>query len=149
MTIYGTIEGVEDYVPTIAPFSASTYPSTGAVWAWLGEAASIIDRMLTTAGYTTPISTTAGAYNEIAGLAHLYAAARTLQARAIETATGELQPRWQMMFDEFYVRLESLTKTSVPGATAAAATTGGTARRIRGIQTVRVDRQVDTASEYT
>jgi hypothetical protein len=148
-TYYGTVAGVEAHVPTIGTISALTKPTTTQVVAWLEEATAIIDRTLATAGYTTPVASTSTNYSELVGLANLYGAARTLQARAIEAATGEIQPRWQAMLDEFYARLIAIANSTLTGISAAASTTGGTARRIRGIQTVRVDRQVDTASEYT
>ena len=146
---YGSLTGAQALLPTLGTLGSGTTPSTTQVTGWLEEASAIIDRMLTTAGYLVPVASTAAAYPELDGLANIYAAARALQARAIETPNGELVTRWQTMLDEFYARLKSITETALPGATAAAATTGGTARRIRGIQTVRVDRQVDTASEYT
>jgi hypothetical protein len=147
-TYYGTVAGVEAHVPTIGTISALTKPTTAQVVAWLEEATAIIDRTLATAGYATPVTSGSASYNELIGLANLYGAARTLQARAIEAATGEIQPRWQAMLDEFYARLTAIAASTLSDVPAAAGTTGSTARRIRGIQTVRVDRQIGTSGEY-
>lgn len=147
-TYYGTVAGVEAHVPTIGTISALTKPTTTQVVAWLEEATAIIDRTLATAGYTTPVASTSANYSELVGLANLYGAARTLQARAIEAATGEIQPRWQAMLDEFYARLTAIAASTLTDVPASAGTTGGVARRIRGIQTVRVDRQIGTSGEY-
>lgn len=142
-TYYGTVDGVESYVPMLGNIGAATVPTSSQVIAWLQDATAIIDRMLTTAGYTVPVTSSSANYNELVGLANLYAAARALQSRGIETATAEAPARWQAMLDEFYARLTAIASSVLTGVAATDSGTGSTPRRVRSFQVVRVDRQVD------
>ena len=142
-TYYGSVDGVEAYVPMLGNIGAGTVPTSSQVVAWLQDATAIIDRMLTTAGYTVPVANSSTNYAELVGLANLYAAARALQSRGIETATAEAPARWQAMLDEFYARLTAIASSVLTGVAAVDAGTGSTPRRVRSFQVVRVDRQTD------
>lgn len=146
--MYGSIGGVEAYVPTVAPIGVDTAPTSAAVMDWLYEADAIINRTLNTAGYTTPVASTSGNYYELVGLANLYGAARVLQSRGLETITAEAPARWQAMLDEFYARLTAISGSVLSGVSTADSGAGSTPRRIRTFQVIRVDRQVGTGSEY-
>ena len=145
---YGSVDGVEAHVPTIGNIGNATVPTSSQVVTWLQEASAIIDRMLTTAGYTTPVASTSANYNELVGLANLYAAARTLQSRNIETPTAEATARWQVMLEEFYSRLTAISTSTLTGVASVDSGAGATPRRVRTFRSVRVDRQVASGGEY-
>lgn len=145
---YGTVNGVESYVPTIGNIGAATVPTSAQVIAWLEDGSAIIDRTLATAGYATPVTSSSANYNELVGLANLYAAARTLQSRALETITSDVPARWQAMLDEFYARLTAIAGSTLTGIASSDAGAGATPRRVRTFQVIRVDRQTSAGSEY-
>lgn len=136
---YGTAAGVSALLPAMGTLTASSKPiNTAHVTAWLAEGASVIDRVLSGAGYTVPVTSGATVYAELGGLNNLYAAAMAARARGLDTVTGSNEDRSATWLKEFFERLVSLTSTpltDVPVTTTATTTRG----RFRMTQLKRVD----------
>ena len=132
--------GVQALVPAAGSFGGSSTPTEAQVVVWLQQASARIDRALATAGYTTPALETATAYAELSGLANLYSAAYVLAARGLDSANGEAENRSDVWLKRFDDELSSLAESNLTtlGVSTASTMTGGR-RRIRTLQTRRID----------
>jgi hypothetical protein len=140
---YGTTAGVQALLPVLGTLSGSTTPTSTTVSSWLVGASAIIDRHVSGAGYTVPVSASATCYAELAELAHLYAAAQCVMARSIDNLTGETEDRATTWLARFYDQLKELAGSdlSMLGCTVAASpsSAGSGRRRVRTLQMRRVD----------
>ncbi len=137
---YGNVWGVNALVPVVGTIGSDTVPTATQVASWLLEATAIINRNVSSAGYTTPIVSTASIYPELSALANLYGAAMALQARGLDAVQGEAENRSETMLTRFYTQLGELAKADLSsmGVTPVTPTTS-TRRRLRTTQVRRVD----------
>ena len=140
---YGTVAGVEAMLPVLGTLSGATTPTSTEVSGWLTDASAIIDRHVTGAGFAVPVASGATLYSELSSLANLYAAAQAVQARSIDSLTGDGEARSQTWLDRFYAQLKDIAGSdlSLLGATVIATPTaaGSGRRRLRTLQIRRVD----------
>ena len=140
---YGSTTGVSALLPVIGTLSGSSTPTSSQVTTWLTEASAIIDRHVTGAGFTAPVSASATLYSELGALANLYAAAQAVMARSVDNLSGESEDRATMWLERFYAQLKEIASSdlSLLGATAIAnpSSAGSGRRRIRTLQMRRVD----------
>lgn len=137
---YGNVWGVNALIPVAGTIGSDTVPTATQVAQWLLEATAIINRHISSAGYTTPIANTASIYAELGALANLYGAAMALQARGLDTVQADAENRSETMLTRFYTQLGELAKADLSsmGATPITPTTS-TRRRLRTVQVRRVD----------
>lgn len=153
--MYGTVAGVGALIPAAGTIGSSSTPTSTQVTTWLTQATSIIDRTLATAGYTTPATSSAGVYPEIAGLANLYAAAYALRARGLDTVNADAESRSEQWLREFRDGLNAVASSDLASVGMTPLPTTGTTtgrRRLRTTQIRRTDgysHAVEMASEYT
>lgn len=140
---YGTTAGVQALLPVLGTLSGSTVPTSTQVSEWLTQASAILDRHVTGAGYTVPVTAAATLYSELGSLANLYAAAQAVMARSVDNLTGENEDRATVWLERFYAQCKELAASdlSMLGATVIAtpSTAGSGRRRIRTLQMRRVD----------
>lgn len=141
MPTYGSVDGVTALVPTLGELSEISTPTATGIEAWLAEAYAKINRAIGNAGYSTPIGSSVALYPELTGLENLYAAAYALRSTGIDVASGETESRSEVWLRDFYSQLGGLAASNLAlaGATPLPATTTGYRRRIRTIQTRKVD----------
>lgn len=140
--MYGTVRGVNALIPAVGTIDSDTTPNSSQVTTWLTQATSMIDRTLATAGYTTPVTTSAGVYPEISGLANLYAAAYSLRARGLDTVNADAESRSEQWLQEYRDGLQALASSDLSSVGVTPVTTTGTStgrRRLRTTQVRRVD----------
>jgi len=137
---YGSETGVEALVPAAGLIDGSSVPTTTQLSAWLDEGAARIDRVLSSAGYSVPVSSGAGVYAELRALNNLYAGAYVLRARGLDRMQGTEENRSDVWLAEFASVLTSLANSNLVAAGASLVTTVTTGRRrIRSVQTRRID----------
>jgi hypothetical protein len=138
---YGSVAGISALVPVIGGLDGSSIPTAIQAQTWLIDASAIIDRHVATAGYTVPVPNTAQLWTELSALANLYAAALSLQARGIDTVTGEAETPSQVMLERFYTQLTDIAKSNLAGLGATVTPVTGTSsrRRLRTVQVRRID----------
>lgn len=136
---YGSEVGVEALVPAAGLIDGSSTPTSTQLTAWMEEGAARIDRVLASAGYSVPVLSAADVYEELRALNNLYAGAYVLRARGLDTTQGTEQNKASMWLAEFRNTLTELASSNLAagGATLATPTTGR--RRIRSVQTRRID----------
>lgn len=137
MATYGSVEGAAALVPSWL----NTNPDPAQVPPWLAEAYAKINRAIGSAGYVTPIVVEAALYPELTGLENLYAAAYILRSQSMDTTTGEGEERSEVWLSDFYSQLKDLATSdlSLVGATPLPSNTPTRRRRIRTLQTRKVD----------
>lgn len=138
--MYGSLEGVSALVPSVGVFDAITTPSDAQVSVWLQEASTLIDSTLATVGYNTTVASTAAIAPVLSAMAQLYAAATVLQARGLDSVTGENENKSEKMFKRFYGQLHLLSDSHLEelGVTVKI-TSRARRRRLRTVQTRRID----------
>lgn len=137
---YGTIAGVEELLPGMgSAYGATAIPGGGGIQSWLDQGAAIINRKLAAAGWTVPVSSGAALYAELTALNNLYAAAYALQARGLDTLTGEGETRSDVWVERFNAQLTDLCASDLAGVGASQATTTGHSPRLRTRQMRRID----------
>lgn len=137
---YGSETGVEALVPAAGAIDASSIPTTTQLATWLDEGAARIDRVLSSAGYSVPVSASADVYEELRALNNLYAGAYVLRARGLDRMQGTEENRSDVWLAEFRTILNDLAMSNLVagGASLASPVTTGR-RRIRSVQTRRID----------
>ena len=137
---YGSEIGVEAIVPGGGAIGVSSTPTSTQLAVWLASGASRIDRVLASAGYAVPVLAAADVYEELQALNDLYAAAFVLRARGLAIATGLEQDQATIWLAEFASELQDLAASNLvaAGVPLATTTTSGK-RRIRSVQTRRID----------
>lgn len=137
---YGSEIGVEALVPAAGAIDGSSIPTTTQLAAWIDEGSARIDRVLGSAGYSVPVATSADVYEELRALNNLYAAAYVLRARGLDRMQGTEENRSDVWLAEFGAALKDLAMSNLVagGASLAAPVTTGR-RRIRSVQTRRID----------
>ena len=146
---YGSETGVEALVPAAGLIDGSSIPTTTQLSAWLDEGAARIDRVLSSAGYSVPVSSGADVYEELRALNNLYAGAYVLRARGLDRMQGTEENRSDVWLTEFRTVLADLANSNLVAGGATLVTTVTTGRRrIRSVQTRRIDgysAEVETA----
>lgn len=135
---YGSVSGIEAMVPQVGPIGVESTPTETEAESWLDEGAAVIDRYISSAGYTIPISSSATLYTELQMLNNLYASAQVLIARGLDTVQGTSESRSDQWLARFYEQLDMIAKSDLTAA-GATATSTGTRRRIRTLQIRRID----------
>lgn len=137
---YGSETGVEALVPAAGLIDGSSIPTTTQLAAWLDEGSARIDRVLSSAGYSVPVSSAADVYEELRALNNLYAGAYVLRARGLDRMQGTEENRSDVWLAEFRAVLMDLAASNLVAGGATLVTTVTTGRRrIRGVQTRRID----------
>lgn len=140
MATYGSVSGVSALVPVVGTLDGSSVPNSVQVTAWLEQGYAIINRVLTGAGYSAPVSSSAAVYGELAALNNQFAAAHVIRARGLDTVQGTSEDRSVIWLEEFRQQLSDLAASDLSGAgVSLASTTSSGRRRIRSTQLRRVD----------
>ena len=144
--MYGNVAGVQALVPAAGSFGGSSTPTEAQVVIWLEQASARIDRALATAGYATPVASSATAHAELSGLANLYSAAYVLSARGLDSANGEAENRSDVYLKRFDDELKNLGESNLTAlGISSASTTTHSRRRVRTLQLRRIDGYSDNA----
>lgn len=138
MATYGSTAGANALVPA---WNGTSTPTSAQVTVWLTEGYALINRAISSAGYTIPIGASTALYPELTGLENLYAGAYILRSLTIDTASGEGEERSEVWLKDFYARLKSLAASDLTlvGATLLPSTTTTRRRRLRTLQMRKVD----------
>lgn len=91
-------------------FTESSCPTRQQVDGWLSSGCSIIESVLGTAGYSTPVASTSGAYGWLTDLNTLFAAARAEMSRSNVTLSPGERTRGTVFQDLFDNGVEKLLK---------------------------------------
>ncbi len=91
-------------------FSTSSSPTLSAVNNWLSSGCSVIESYLSSYRYTTPVASTAAAYNWLENLNTLYAAAMAETSRTNITLGPGERTRGRVMLDQFWTELKEMVK---------------------------------------
>ena len=143
---YGSLSGASALVPVAGTLGTTSTPTSAQVTEWLAQGSARIDRVLSSAGYSIPVASTATVHDELTALANLYAAAHVLIARGLDSANGEAENRSDAYIERFTSELSALASSDLSAlGVSAAPTTGGNAgrRRIRTLQLRRLDGYAD------
>ena len=89
-------------------FSSRSSPTQEAVNKWLSSGCAVINTYLAGHRYNMPVSSTAAAYQWIANLNTLYAAAETELSRTNITLGPGERTRWSVMLTQFWDELKRL-----------------------------------------
>lgn len=141
MATYGSEAGVEALVPSAGNLNNSSTPKIAQVTAWLSQGYAVINRHLAGAGYDTPVTSGAAAYDELTALNNLYAAANVLRALGLDVITGEDGNRAETWIADFRTQLHELVQADLTALGVSLTATTGTAtrRRVRSMQVRRTD----------
>lgn len=138
--VYGTIAGVEALLPGMgSAYGATAIPGGGGIQSWLDQGAAIINRKLAAAGWVVPVGSSVALYAELTALNNLYAAAYALQARGLDTISGEGESRSDVWLERFNAQLSDLCSSNLAGVGATPTTTTGHSPRLRTRQMRRID----------
>lgn len=131
---YASASDVSLYCPEIvatgAEFEDDTGPTRPQVIGWLDRGYSEINTRLEAAGYSTPVTTAATAYNAFVDLEALWAAAHVQLARMSSRLGPDERSKAQMYIDWFNDRFEKLlskdlTRAGLTRSSAGALFVGG------------------------
>lgn len=137
---YGSVAGVEALLPGMGSvYGGEAIPTSDQITAWLDQGAAIINRKLAAAGWTAPVDSSAALYTELAGLNDLYAATYALQARGLDTISGEGESRSDVWLERFNAQLSDLCSSNLAGVGVTPTTTTGSSPRLRTRQLRRID----------
>ena len=139
---YGSVSGVSALIPVVGTFGTSSTPTSAQVTEWLAQGSAKVDRALSSAGYSVPVSSSASVYAELTALANLYAAALVLSARGLDSANGEAENRSDVWLKRFSDDLASLAASDLTALGVSSSSTSGVnagRRRIRTLQLRRID----------
>lgn len=137
MASYGSTAGVDALLPGVG-LGVSSTPNTTDVTGWLEQGYSIINRKLSAAGYTIPVSSSAAVYDELTALNNLYASAQVLRARGLDAVTGSEESRSERWLREFRESIDALAESDLTAVGVTMVTTTG--QRRRGVRTVQIRR---------
>ena len=137
---YGSISGASALVPAANELGATSTPTSAQLVSWLAQGSAKIDRVLSSAGYSVPVSNAATAYQELEALANLYAAAYILIARGMDSSNGEAENRSDVWLERFDSDLKALVGSDLTrlGVTVVTSTTAPRSR-VRTLQLRRID----------
>lgn len=139
MASYAAIHNVDALLPGISLSETST-PSNGDVTKWLNQGYAVINRKLTAAGYSTPVSSSAAVYDEMTALNALYAAAQALRARGLDSVQGNEETRSERWLREFTEQIKELCASDLTNSGVSRLSSSSATRRgIRTAQLRRVD----------
>lgn len=93
-----------------ATFTESSCPTRTQVDGWLSSGCSIIESVLGTKGYSTPVASTSGAYGWLTDLNTLFAAARAEMSRSNVVLSPGERTRGSVFQDLFDSGIEKLLK---------------------------------------
>lgn len=140
MATYGSTAGVSALTPASYTTGQINAPTDAQVTAWLAQGYAIINRALVTAGYTTPVESSAAVYDELTALNNLYAGAYVLRSRGIDVMAGEEESRSEVWLRQFHDDLKALADSNLSGLGVSVTTVTGTQRkRVRSMQLRRID----------
>ncbi len=89
-------------------FSTSSSPTLNSVETWLSSGCAVIEGFLGGNRYTTPVASTAGAYNWLSNLNALYAAAMAELSRSSAIVSPGERTRNSVMLDQFWSELKTM-----------------------------------------
>jgi len=108
-------------------FTSSTSPTLKAVNDWLSSGCSVIETVLGSNGYSTPVASTAGAYSWFTDLNGLWAAAWAEMSRSNVTLGPGERTRGQYFLEEFWSQFDRILKQDLTiGGGLAKSSVGGT-----------------------
>lgn len=138
---YGTVAGVEALLPGMgSAYSSAAIPISAELQNWLDQGAAVINRKLAGAGWAAPVGSGAAVYPELTALNNLYAAAYAVQARGLDSVTGEGETRSDVWLERFNTQLSDLCSSNLAGVgVTTATTTTGSSPRLRTRQMRRID----------
>ena len=112
---YATVADVEAYCTSILPsgFSDSTVPTKSQSQDFLDVAHARINRRLAGAGYSTPASTSAAVYDELADLEAIFAASRVYAVRTTITTSSDQQTKDAMLRKMFEDQMTDLLRSDL------------------------------------
>lgn len=150
--MYGSLPGVQALLPALGNLSPTSSPSDSQVTGWLSEATAVINRTLSSAGWTIPVGAGAAILPELDGLANLYAAAKGIMARGLDSASGDNESRSGDWLNRFDKQLKDLAASNLSlfGMVLAPSPTEPTPayrRALRSVQMRRVDGWTDNRTK--
>jgi hypothetical protein len=94
-------------------YSSDTRPKLQEIKTWLSSGCAIINARLEAAGYSTPVSDTAGVYEWLKSLNTYWAAAQAELSRVVETVAPGERTRGQLYYEYFWDDLDRLIEADL------------------------------------
>ncbi len=148
MASYGSTTGVQALLPVLGALSGSTTPTSTQVGTWLDEGAAVINRNLSSAGYSVPVMASAAAYAELTSLNNLYAAAYAIMARGLDTMQGTEENRAELWLTRFENQLKALVASDLTALGVTMATAPSNVARRRRVRTTQIKRVDGYSAPY-
>jgi len=137
---YGTVTGVAAInAHKDGGYTASSVPTEAQVDGFLDAGASVLDTLLNSWNYATPVASRAGCYAAIARLNNLYAAACAEEATNVTTLGVDGETRSERLWDRFENELERLKACDLSLAGLSRLNTTRARARVRSVELRRRD----------